>query len=967
MLTRRKRKRQKVDLGFDGRFEDRLTSTIDERTFELFYVPHISAIMPNSPPPPNNFNANQQQDDAQRQAQIEAQRLAQMPLQQQGQQQGQQQNQQLAPPPGDLMPMMQMMAQIMRQSNATMELMRQDMARRAAAPVMPHVIPDIARGIPDFEGTEGPEAARTWLKKLRTSITLHQWTTAVAFEAARIHLKSSARNWYEARVDQLITWDTFVHAFEATFVYERTMTEKWTEMTSRVQKPNETVAEFFHHKVRLCKSLNLTDAETMNQVAAGLRSRQMSDYAMAKSFYDLDHMLRSLNEYEKTDLLRRDRFGQRPPPTSAPRVSFPRSTPAPAASAAATSAWPAAATTVIPTAQTWKSEQRPVKFEPSGQARNASRPSTSASTSNSATATNQVYCYNCRKVGHFSRDCTEPRKEIKCYKCNKVGHVASRCHTGDDNQREMSTLDSTKRNSSKAKFLKNVILCNRIVNAFIDPGSSVSTMKNSVASKYGLKIIPRDDELIGFGAQPNLTESHGVARELLTVDSLEPRLCEFLVVPDAAQNNDVIIGRNFTELEDIFYIRVGDVLVFREAWDFPFSSFPEYKNSIAPQVIEKCVIKPNSIMLTEVRVGLNKIMSPVVNYNNYPVVLEKDANLDKKVFDVKYVGSIDLHLEPVLENELNVDKEVTQEQKKELLNLINEYRVCVAKNLEELGCTNEIEMEIKLKPNTTPICAKPYKLNPKDREDLNEIIDEYKRVGIVTETDSPYTSPAFLTRKKGGDGRMVVDYRVLNEMTERCAFPMPNFDDAMGFMRDAKLFITLDLASGFHQIPLKEESKKFTAFITEDHTGQFERTNFGLANAPFFFAKLMKKLLGHVGRDIAFNFFDDTIIFATTWSELIFKLRKILDLLKKGGLTLNLKKCFFAMPEISFVGYIVGHGQLKPDPHKIASIVQFPVPQNAFEVFGFERVFPSLHSRVCHDSSTLKRPHERDCESKRQG
>ena len=217
-------------------------------------------------------------------------------------------------------------------------------------------------------------------------------------------------------------------------------------------------------------------------------------------------------------------------------------------------------------------------------------------------------------------------------------------------------------------------------------------------------------------------------------------------------------------------------------------------------------------------------------------------------------------------------------------------------------------MEIKLKPNSTPFCAKPYKSNPVDRGDLNDIVDDYIDIKFVTETDSSFASPAFLVRKKSGEGRMVVDYRALNDMTKRIAFPMPNFDDAMGYMKDAKLFITLDLASGFHQTPLKKESKQYTAFITEDHTGQFERMNFGLANAPFYFEKLMNKVLGRVGRDVAFNFFDDTIIFANSWTDLMSKLRIVLELLKKAGLTLNLKKCRFAMPEISFVGYVVGRG-----------------------------------------------------------
>ena len=130
--------------------------------------------------------------------------------------------------------------------------------------------------------------------------------------------------------------------------------------------------------------------------------------------------------------------------------------------------------------------------------------------------------------------------------CNKVGHVASRCLSGDDAQREVKTLLSAKGNPAKTKFLKNIILCNRFVKAFIDPENSLSTIKDHVASKYGLKVMPQNDESIRFGTPPNVTETHGVVRELLTVDGLEPKVCKFLVVPDTTQNFNVVIGRNFT-------------------------------------------------------------------------------------------------------------------------------------------------------------------------------------------------------------------------------------------------------------------------------------------------------------------------------------------------------------------------------------------------------------------------------------
>ena len=128
-------------------------------------------------------------------------------------------------------------------------------------------------------------------------------------------------------------------------------------------------------------------------------------------------------------------------------------------------------------------------------------------------------------------------------------------------------------------------------------------------------------------------------------------------------------------------------------------------------------------------------------------------------------------------------------------------------------------------------------MNARDREDLNMLVDEYKRLGIVKETNSSYASPTFIVRKADSTPRMMVDYRRLNEKTKVVQFPIPNFDDLLEQLNGAKYFITLDVASVYLRIPLSEEAKEKTAFITETQTGEFARAMFGLINAPRYFAK----------------------------------------------------------------------------------------------------------------------------------
>lgn len=173
-----------------------------------------------------------------------------------------------------------------------------------------------------------------------------------------------------------------------------------------------------------------------------------------------------------------------------------------------------------------------------------------------------------------------------------------------------------------------------------------------------------------------------------------------------------------------------------------------------------------------------------------------------------------------------------------------------------------------------------------------------------------------MSRKEKQSNRLEVYYRKLNKNTIRMYVPLPNLDDSLTDSQGATIFTVLDLAQGYLQIPLTEQAKEKTAFITQDETGQFERAIFGLMNAPFYFAKLMKIIFGPYGKSLALNYFDDILVYARSWEELIQKLEQILSLLENAGLTLNVKKCRFGLESIDYLGYRIGNGGMSPGKTK---------------------------------------------------
>ncbi|XP_037289404.1 uncharacterized protein LOC119182912 [Rhipicephalus microplus] len=163
---------------------------------------------------------------------------------------------------------------------------------------------------------------------------------------------------------------------------------------------------------------------------------------------------------------------------------------------------------------------------------------------------------------------------------------------------------------------------------------------------------------------------------------------------------------------------------------------------------------------------------------------------------------------PIGSEEMKMGPSVTEEQRRELACLQNEYQDCFAANLSELGCTPALSMDIQEIPGSTPVTVRPYRTNAAKLEAIRDIVGEWKREGIVTETQCEYASPVILVEKKNGEPRVVVYYRRLNAQTIKEKYLLPAIDDQLEGLAGAKLYVVLDLAHGYLQVPLAKEAKK---------------------------------------------------------------------------------------------------------------------------------------------------------------
>jgi RNase H-like domain found in reverse transcriptase/Reverse transcriptase (RNA-dependent DNA polymerase) len=206
---------------------------------------------------------------------------------------------------------------------------------------------------------------------------------------------------------------------------------------------------------------------------------------------------------------------------------------------------------------------------------------------------------------------------------------------------------------------------------------------------------------------------------------------------------------------------------------------------------------------------------------------------------------------------------------------------------------------------------------------------------VIQKSDSPWASPVTLVKKPNGKWRFCIDFRKLNEITRKDSHPIPRTDTIFDKFNGSKWYSTMDMASGFWQIEMKEEDREKTAFITHEGLYEWLVMPFGLTNAPATFQRTMQLVLEELFYTIAPVYIDDIIVHSKTFEEHIKDLEKVFKKIRKANLKLGPDKCKFCFNEIKFLGHIVGKDGIKTDLAKIEKVKNYPRPMNITQLRGF--------------------------------
>lgn len=770
--------------------------------------------------------------------------------------------------------------------------------------------------VPEFDPSNRTQTVECWLRKVNECALIYGWDEKQTVHFSLQKLVGLAKRWFEALPTVVFSWSEWQAKLQKAFPSEENYGRLLEEMLCRTARNDESLREYFYDKLSFLNRCEITGKKAVDCIIYGISDRSIRNGAQA------------LNSTEPEDLLN--------------FLSSQKSQPFMAS----------------------KLRERPVQ-----------KPGNPSTSSNNGTNMNSIVCYNCNSKGHPFYKCSKPI--LKCKRCNRIGHDNDGCklepfkpfnpNTKNNNSGpEKKVLKINTINNTNDKYFKSVTVNDHSFQAYVDFGSECTLLRKSDAELLKLTKITDDVPIVkGFGQSSvvPLYKSYVCVK----VDEVESTI-EVLIVDDLYMQTSLIIGQNFTELPFVTVLKNSLTLTFYKTPNQ--NPFGEQESVIKLYVTNSTQVSKTSVVPVHLSLnftgdifieGYNTIEPGkeyclfqgayhisegkgevvVSNLSAGAITFEKDALIaraipftERETCQVNRIAIDPSTLDPLDRAEIKTGPELDSAQFERLHSLLQRYRDCFAMNLGEVGCAVDVEMKIELMDDK-PIIYRPYRLSHYEREQVRETIGELLKNDIIQESRSDYASPILMVKKKTGDQRLCVDFRALNNKTVKDRFPLPLIEDQISNLSGNSFFTTLDLASGYYQIPMANESQHLTGFVTPDGHYEFKRMPFGLANAPAVFQRIINKILGNRRFEYALAYLDDVLIPSKSVDEMFERLEDLLKLFRRCGLTLKLAKCRFFDSNVSYLGYDISAEGIRPGEAKILAVKEFPSPRNIHEVRQF--------------------------------
>ena len=236
-----------------------------------------------------------------------------------------------------------------------------------------------------------------------------------------------------------------------------------------------------------------------------------------------------------------------------------------------------------------------------------------------------------------------------------------------------------------------------------------------------------------------------------------------------------------------------------------------------------------------------------------------------------------------------------------------------------------------LKSNLKPISTKSRRFNAVDQEFIRAEVQQMLDEDIIEPSNSPWRAQIVVVKDEFDRHRkrLRVDYsNTINIYTHLDAYPLPRIDDMVNSLSQYSVFSTLDLKSAYHQIPIPETDRPYTAFEANGKLYQYRRVPFGVTNGVPSFQRIIDRIVEEDNLQDTFGYLDNITIAGRTQSEHDANLAKFMASAGTRQLTFNDSKSIISKTSINLLGYEVGNGIIKPDKKRLKPLQELPPPQN---------------------------------------
>jgi len=363
---------------------------------------------------------------------------------------------------------------------------------------------------------------------------------------------------------------------------------------------------------------------------------------------------------------------------------------------------------------------------------------------------------------------------------------------------------------------------------------------------------------------------------------------------------------------------------------------------------------PQKIIYTENYISIEHIKS------RYKLELKINNTINHQL-ETQIINTITTSdRESVYDNEgtqINISKHITLEQHQQTTNLLKQFIHIFSTDTTYIKPANVEPCQIKIKPNSKePKFNPPHRISPSQRQELKTQLDKLILANIVKHTKSNFASPAFLVRKKEKNSyRLVVSYKELNNIIEADQYPLPRTIDLFRSLEGSKYFTTLDLNSGFFQIPVREQDQYMLAFTTVHGLMTFTRLPQGFKNSSAIFQRELNRAFSELLYKSVIIFIDDLATFGHNFDTALHNLKKVFEIISQFGFSLKTAKCTIFADKIELLGHQISNEGLKPLIRNTIAITNFERPKTAKQVRSFLGLC-SYYRRLVKNFSHIANP-----------